>query len=137
MEDVSNKRKELTEQMKIVLSEGIGEFMKEHPVIKAIGWVQYTPYFNDGDTCEFSVGEIYVSFTDDYSDDIYEEEDGGWHSLYSKPEDIDIDAQTWHNIKTFSKALSGAEQDMQAAFGDHVRVIISQEGIDIEEYEHD
>ena len=28
------------------------------PALKAIRWNQYTPYFNDGDPCTFSVGEV-------------------------------------------------------------------------------
>lgn len=28
--------------------------------IAAIGWAQYTPYFNDGDPCIFHIGEVYV-----------------------------------------------------------------------------
>jgi len=27
----------------------------EHPTIQTISWTQYTPYFNDGEPCEFSV----------------------------------------------------------------------------------
>ncbi len=34
-------------------------FELEH--IVGLKWRQYIPYFNDGDTCEFTVGEIYIS----------------------------------------------------------------------------
>lgn len=31
-------------------------------IIEAISWKQYTPYFNDGDSCEFSVQEAFAFF---------------------------------------------------------------------------
>ena len=31
-------------------------------IIEAISWTQYTPYFNDGESCEFSVHEAYAFF---------------------------------------------------------------------------
>lgn len=33
----------------------VAEVFKLSDEIESIGWEQYTPYFNDGDTCEFSV----------------------------------------------------------------------------------
>ncbi len=44
-----------------LLSEQIG--------VKAVAWTQYTPYFNDGDECEFSVNEKQFSFVtlDEYN----------------------------------------------------------------------
>ena len=31
------------------------DLFKQAPNLKSFGWTQYTPYFNDGDTCEFGV----------------------------------------------------------------------------------
>lgn len=33
--------------------------------IDSFGWTQYTPYFNDGDPCEFGVGEPWFRTVDD------------------------------------------------------------------------
>ena len=38
------------------------DFFKLVPLVKRIEWTQYTPYFNDGDSCEFSVNEHRVPF---------------------------------------------------------------------------
>lgn len=35
------------------------------------GWSQYTPYFNDGDVCEFSVGDPWIRTVDDEDVDDY------------------------------------------------------------------
>lgn len=37
----------------------------EDPNVHSFGWTQYTPYFNDGDTCEFSVNEPWLRTVDD------------------------------------------------------------------------
>jgi hypothetical protein len=39
------------------LKEAFSEFFSKHPEASAIVWCQYTPYFNDGDPCEFRVNE--------------------------------------------------------------------------------
>jgi hypothetical protein len=51
--------------------------------IDSIGWRQYTPYFNDGEPCEFGVGEPWFRTVEDvkgkpanrYDDDDEDEED--------------------------------------------------------------
>jgi hypothetical protein len=35
------------------------ELFAEAPNLKSFGWTQYTPYFNDGDSCEFGVNFDY------------------------------------------------------------------------------
>jgi hypothetical protein len=140
LEDVSKKRAELSKQMISALQEGIAEFMKEHPSIKAIGWTQFTPYFNDGDTCTFSVGEIYGSMNENPPEDFYDDDlDGGWFTLntYSVKNIEGLSPSEKTELVEFAKALSKAEDDLQAAFGDHVKVIIKQDGIDVEDYEHE
>lgn len=42
----------------------LADFLAEHPDIEHIKWDQYTPYFNDGEPCTFSVNEAYVKFND-------------------------------------------------------------------------
>jgi hypothetical protein len=52
------------------------------PILKAgtsIRWDQYTPYFNDGDVCEFSVGEARFRIDPESEDGYYED---GFHSVY-------------------------------------------------------
>jgi hypothetical protein len=36
-----------------LLSQAFQQFFEAHPEIEAFRWRQYTPYFNDGDTCYF------------------------------------------------------------------------------------
>lgn len=135
--ELSTKRKAIEEkareEAKAILAPGLQQFMKEHPEVTAIGWTQYTPYFNDGETCEFSVGEIYASIAEERADSFYDE---GWVELYNKTAEGFSDA-TWAALQGLNKTLSGAEYELLAAFGDHVKVVVTQEGVEVEEYDHD
>ena len=60
-------------------------FFATNPDVTGIGWTQYTPHFNDGDPCEFSVHEFsYTTKTGvDFAevDSIYAgEDDDGAHA---------------------------------------------------------
>lgn len=41
----------------------------DDPNVHSFGWRQYTPYFNDGDTCEFRVREPWLRTVDDVDRD--------------------------------------------------------------------
>jgi hypothetical protein len=52
------------------------DLFKQAPKLKSFGWTQYTPYFNDGDTCEFSVHLDYplINGSNEEYDDVDEDE---------------------------------------------------------------
>jgi hypothetical protein len=125
--------------------------------VKAIGWTQYTPYFNDGEPCIFRVsagewmyyiGDEEVSVSDFYQ---YEEEDNGWKSAYSDPTKVWDNAQRKYvpsgQIATidfytarrfFSELDSGAfEEVCLNNFGDHAKVLALPNKFLVEYYEHD
>ncbi len=137
LSELSGKRKQIEEaareQAKAILAPGLQKFMEAHPDIKAIGWTQYTPYFNDGDPCVFGINELYVSATDERDEEVGGE---GWFYLWGTPEK-GLSEQSWADLIELKKALEGSEDELEAAFGDHVRVIVTPTGVDVEEYEHD
>lgn len=47
----------------------VQSFFEACPEITSIFWTQYTPYFNDGDACEFSVHELHYTVEGLPSDD--------------------------------------------------------------------
>jgi len=51
------------------------------PNLKSVSWTQYTPYFNDGDTCEFSahVSDLDINGRSEYDDD--DEDDTDYISI--------------------------------------------------------
>lgn len=130
--------------LKHQLFECFREFFKENPEVKAIKWEQYTPYFNDGDQCVFHVRDFAFCNTADeeFLDEVcygeYQgdesESEGKVYSTYD-----DIKESLKNNIKEFADVVNdyAFEDIFKSAFGDHVRVIATAEGFDVEEYSHD
>lgn len=55
IEQANNSFRSLKEHCLVIIQECIDEIFASNSNIESIGWTQYTPYFNDGDTCHFSV----------------------------------------------------------------------------------
>lgn len=109
-----------------------------HPEIQSFGWTQYTPYFNDGDPCEFSanIEDPIINGTNEYGDgEDEDEEDEDGEGAESKPPSISKDL-----FGVVSAMLNQFdESDLEAMFGDHVRVTMRR-GADwpsVDDYEHD
>ena len=54
IEKYSEAKKQFQAEATQLLKEEFKEFFKKVPEVKVIKWTQYTPYFNDGDPCEFT-----------------------------------------------------------------------------------
>jgi hypothetical protein len=122
------------------------------PGLQRIMWTQYTPYFNDGEPCVFSVGEVYfeLDWTEGTEHGDYGNGFVGPYDLYTRdyavPGSKEIfeldgrDTKTEHEaMKEAMKGFSSGyfEDVVQAAFGDPAKVIVSREKFDVEYYEHD
>lgn len=57
IENLKALRKTLMEQAQTGIKAAFEGFLKAYPQVKTVVWSQYTPYFNDGDECVFSVNE--------------------------------------------------------------------------------
>lgn len=132
LDSFAAKRAEMAEAAKGLIGPGLQLFMRENPEVKAFGWTQYTPHFNDGDPCVFGVSGFYASFVDERDEDLYGD---GWVEIYGTTEECS--RATSKALDGLRKTLSKAEPELQSAFGDGVRVIVTQEGVDVEEYDHD
>lgn len=119
------------------------------PLIEKITWDQYTPYFNDGDTCEFGVRGIEVypygheQHASDYDEGYAWQMDnsehpmlGGmtteWRAIEGQKfrELVDLGyrgehEETWQRCKELDNAMQGAFFDdvLSALFGDHTSVM--------------
>lgn len=83
LEKIKTELAAFEEKRKLMLVEIQKEFpvmfvdlFKQTPKLKSFGWRQYTPYFNDGDTCEFYVhtDDPYINGKNEEHDDINENE---------------------------------------------------------------
>lgn len=110
------------------------EFFNQHPEVHALKWHQYTPYFNDGDTCEFSVYDVSYLPADkakaqESDTDFVNDED--FLETWGRSENPTHDAVSsfWDNTKD--------DDIFQIIFGDHVCVLATRDGFTVAEYEHD
>jgi len=132
------------------------EFFDKNPGITAVRWTQYTPYFNDGDTCEFTVND--PTFTNASEEELenvsawgeYEGEDetvwaleayvltgnSKWHEESKAKVSEDVDTES---CRMFAKMVCSSEMEdvMLAMFDDHVVVTATRNGFDVTDYEHD
>jgi hypothetical protein len=76
----------------------------DDPTMKAFGWTQYTPYFNDGDPCVFSVGEPWFRTVDDVKDktsdgdgDYDDEDDDSYGIGYGEHPSLGKQDYEWDN----------------------------------------
>lgn len=118
------------------------------PGIEAVRWNQYTPYFNDGEACEFSIYSAYVKVAGDedgvgdYGDgfrDAYDFYNGygdnrEFVTVAGYPGKMIYDA-----LIAFERVLENGSHFviLNEKFGDPARVTATKSGFEVEFYEHD
>ena len=187
-------------------------FEKYSDTVENIFWSQYTPYFNDGESCEFCVHDVFLTLKKDADDEdieddgegssIYDESDlpglkkqveeieawkkdprgeaikyrenyikrynrdpfNDYYNRFNKTEEQRIaewkpfyGEEEYHykelqnaidfiqkypdlksDFKDIRDMISNIDEDlMKVMFGDHVKVVVTANGIETEEYEHD
>ena len=115
VEDLRMKLQETGEQF---LLEHFKETFNKHKNLKEVRWTQYTPYFNDGETCEY--GSSHTSPDLLVTGCSY---NGKEYKVIEK------------EIKEF--LIQFDDELMYDLFGDHIEIIVTKEGISVNEYEHD
>lgn len=122
------------------------EFFEANPEVNVVGWRQYTPYFNDGEACEFRCYAEYafVSNAKDYQNVEYGEYDGDEEGVWVEDPDYGdtnpemIPESVIKNAEVLRKLLSKIDDDVFLdMFDDHVKVYATREGFEVTEYEHD
>lgn len=126
--------KKATAEGKKEIKAHLDGLFKANPTVKGIRWKQYTPYFNDGDPCEFRVHEVYTSFGEETGGDY----DDGYLSTYSFRDKPELKA-LHDSIREFEKTIQsqGMSDIMETVFGDHVQVTVTPDDVVVEEYSHD
>lgn len=159
-------RKESVEALEKIGQDVVFDKFKEifikYPHLEQIGFRAYTPYFNDGDACEYSVGEYHYKIKnipefgivdDDDDEDCYFDnwpylgmfvgEFGtkieGTHGY--KKDDNGYHVLTKHNALYRDlcdlEQITSDEELCRQIYGDHVQVIVTPIYISVEEYDHD
>jgi len=121
-EELELKKNELQQQFKDSFKELVPKLFENFPLLESVQWDQYTPYFNDGDTCEFSIHDINaINGVDKYDDSIFK-------------------SDTYFQAIEFEKIFFKYFNDDLALylFGDGVTIILYRNGeYKVEYCEHD
>lgn len=128
------------------LKEAFTELFDKYPELESVTWVQYTPYFNDGDACTFSVHgfdmDLSESAPEDWKEAFEEYMGGGYHygeSLSDYGDKIKKKCPKLAELQDAVSELAGEIPDdvLEYIFGDHCQVTVTREGMEVSEYDHD
>lgn len=117
------------------------------PGVVSVAWQQYTPYFNDGDACEFGVYGFTVEVTDppaeaeseryDYDSDIEHAYFSAW-AFHDYVNGVRTPNHPVHGpLMALDDASGHFENVLYDHFGDHAHVFATRDGFTVETYEHD
>lgn len=137
--EFQEQKKQFKMKMQEEFKKTVKEFFDNCPGVKSIVWVQYTPYFNDGEPCVFQIGDTSFSNADPDKvspwGELEDEEDGLWAAAYRYADHLDKNQAEYCN--KFAKMVNQLDEVMEEMFGDHVRINVTREGFDIQDYIHD
>ena len=144
IEDYNKMRAEFTKKCQAEITVLLQDIFKEFPELNVIKWTQYTPYFNDGEECIFSVNDPIFSNCDPEDENLTSYDYGGedenvWVMVGYNHDDKSIPKGLPAVYKKLEKIIqSDAMADvMKDAFGDHSEITVSRGGIQVTDYDHD
>ncbi len=151
--DLKAIKKQYTEAIKSngkeLLQQEFKVFFEAVPEVLTVKWRQYTPYFSDGDPCYFSAHEFCVQLEKIKDEEnSYGDYEDGYLSSYDFKKDASWQDDIVKNMDPLLKekiivALDTLHENahdndlLEAVFGDHVTILATREGFDVEGYEHD
>jgi hypothetical protein len=130
---LSEAKKKIADEGKNELGKAFVELFDKHPTLKAVKWTQYTPYFNDGSPCEFGINEWSAKIDERKSK--YDDDDEDGDSSFVGEYEMEGGESLKDDIAALFRVAS--EEAFESSFGDHVKVVATREGFDVEEYSHD
>lgn len=132
LEKYKTTKLELSKEVKSEFSKLFENFFAKYPEVNHIKFTAFTPYFNDGDACVFSVNDL----------DLY----------LVTPEELEEDDEVYHYGETYYDLEDGEfkkdfnevrkevakipDEIFKDAFGEGL-FIVNREGVTVEEYDHD
>lgn len=128
-----NYMKAVREQGTDIVKAEFAKVFAKYPDLKVVAWVQYTPYFNDGDACVFSVREFNGGVEELSPADIASlpkyiemEEDLGFYGSAENYKDYSAEGETFKKYGTRWNSSAGYPFD-QELFD---RIARADEGLD-------
>ena len=131
------------EETKEALSPLLSEFFDANPEVETVTWDQYAPHFNDGEPCLFDVHEMYWTVSE--NSELPEEDiervtewdeklsTGSWCTS----ECSERTKQVANAVSELESVLHADSDFCEEMYGSDATVVISRDGISIEECDHD
>ena len=127
----------------VVFAEEAKKLFEVHPKLQSFSWTQYTPYFNDGESCEFRAYTDYINVVDvDGNEErevsassvrYYSEKGTDWQGNPYTPSELEL-----AGVAACEFLADFEDEDFLMMFGDHTRVTVSRDGsVETDEYNHD
>jgi hypothetical protein len=165
---INELKKQVQNELQAEFTGALSELFDAYPFVKSVSFAAYTPYFNDGDSCEYNVHYDYCQFNGFDEDDDEQEGENvnvlklARETIYVEEPNPDYDASNYnwgtHRNKTrwvkkpnpdfnplykeavdaFREALAVVDDaNWKDMVGDHVKVMVTRDGIETDEYDHD
>jgi hypothetical protein len=154
-EELESSRQKLNEKFKKEIIGVFENFFKSYPAVYGFAWLQYTPYFNDGDECVFNMHDVYAFYDTETVRQAFEDGDASLAYGEMEKDGNVVDTSTYDYsrgysakerqervltevekvVDTFTTALAQFEDEMRYAFGDHSVVFVTRNGVDVQDYD--
>jgi len=147
MQNIRAERETLNQKIRemagVVFAEGAKKLFETNPTLQSFSWTQYTPYFNDGDTCEFSAHTDCLTVTDIFGNE--EEEVSAWSVRHYSEKGTDWQGNAYTPSEIILAGAAASEfltefenEDLLMMFGDHTRVTVYRDGrVETDDCVHD
>jgi hypothetical protein len=123
---------ELFQRGEELILEVFSDFFQKYPNVLEVRWSQYTPYFNDGDTCDFSANDFFGLSQKELDD-----EKNGDFNFIEDCWDIKQDALLKKELAEIRNLL-GYNDLLKTMLGDHLIVKVTPTKVSKERFdEHD
>ncbi len=137
LKDIQKQFKELQEKMKkdgeTAFKKAAKEMLDKFPRVEAFKWSQYTPSWNDGSPCTFSINEesfaiklVLPEGKTEWTDEDGCDEDGRW--------DFDLEDEEEKALNELA-SLGGPEEFIEILFGTNVTVTVTRDEISVDHYD--
>lgn len=139
LKDLAKTRQEYFDKAKAAGKEAVLEAAKDvfaaHPQVKRLSWTQYTPYFNDGEPCEFDVHDVYANGAE-VVDERWDEDSETNLSVYDYSTGYGAKAKVLLPAVVEFDKLIHANQELMQMLGEG-KVVVTRSSIEVEEFDHD
>lgn len=143
-EQLQSTEKNLTKEVMSILKVAI----INSECIEGFKWRQYIPGFNDGEPCLFTLDGPYIKLNENLFPQNEEHKDGYYQvdydltdGFFEEKEDI-LNFEKLKSLKKEIKAvykafeiISNMEKPLEDFFGINVEVIVTKDGVEIEDYD--